>query len=807
MLKHYIKFAIRNFRSNRTIFAGSLATLCLGALCISLLFSYVWNELTMDDFHEKGDNIFMLMQRTSSESKWEGIEANLFFKFDYKDYPELENLVTIKKYPEGSLKLINDGTVFTSDGLVADSAFFQIFDFELKIGDSKVLAEPDAIVLTETFAKKIFVDTDPIGKEIKVVSNRESFYTVKGIVKSLPSNSSINFDFVLPPAKDGNQYNKQGTNFILTKGNFNETAFKNKIKEIGHVHNQFKDNITSIIPLKSLYFNEESVELNNLIKKHGDKKTINTLIVIMLVILIISALNFSNLWIINTNANVKHAAINMVNGADKKHIVFQKGVEVLLLLLLSTFIISITYQLVLPFFNNFVRVELAPPLPKIVLLNGAILALLIILASIYPIIAAFKISLINSLKNQTFLENQLLGRKFVAVMQYALTFILIISSMIVAKQLDLMLNKDLEFNTNNIIRTKLFHRVPVPHSRPNFTKEKWDAYQAKKEQQKNTLFYARDQLATHSSIQGFTQGKSPLEFFYTPWKKKGAQNDYSSQNLISVMMPNYIDFFDLEISEGRFFEEGRDASRAKQIVINEAAKKFWNIEDISTTYMLNKYWDEQDGYKIIGVVKDFNNEHLSKKPQPLIMVYMGDPDVDIDNDFFIQFKEGATKDGLNYVENLFKEINPNETFSYTFLSDDIAALYDKEKRLSTIYILFTIIALLISAIGLFTIALYDTQRRIKEIGVRKVNGATVPEILFMLNKDFMKWVLLAFIFACPIAYYAMNKWLENFAYKTSLSWWVFVLAGVFTLIIALLTVSWQSYKAATQNPTESLRDE
>src|SRR5690606_30284044 len=231
------------------------------------------------------------------------------------------------------------------------------------------------------------------------------------------------------------------------------------------------------------------------------------------------------------------------------------------------------------------------------------------------------------------------------------------------------------------------------------------------------------------------------------------------------------------------------------------------VEDISTTYMLNKYWDEQDGYQIIGVIKDFNNEHLSKKPQPLIMVYFGDPDIDIDNDFFIQFKEGTTTDGLNFVENLFKEINPNETFSYTFLSDDIAALYDKEKRLSTIYILFTIIALLISAIGLFTIALYDTQRRIKEIGVRKVNGATVPEILFMLNKDFMKWVLLAFIIACPIAYYAIHKWLENFAYKTSLSWWVFVLAGVFTLIIALLTVSWQSYKAATQNPTESLRDE
>ncbi|MGE5943528.1 MAG: ABC transporter permease [Flavobacteriales bacterium] len=634
MLKHYIKFAIRNFRSNKTIFAGSLATLCLGALCISLLFSYVYNEFTMDDFHEKGDNIYMLMQRTSSESKWEGIEANLFFNFDYKDYPELDNLVTIKKYPEGSLKLIHDGTVFTSEGLVADSTFFQIFDFKLKIGNKKVLAEPDAIVLTEKFAKKIFADTDPIGKEIKVVSNRESFYTVKGIVKSLSSNSSIDFDFILPTSKDGNQYSRSGSNFILVKESFKEDAFINKIKDIGHVHDQFKDNSTSIIPFKSLYFNEESVELKGIIEKYGDKKTINTLIVIMLVILIISALNFSNLWVINTNTNVKHAAINMVNGAEKKHIIFQKGVEVLLLLLLSACVISIIYRFVLPIFNSFTGVELSPPVWKIVLLNGIILALLVTLASIYPIAAAYRMSLINSLKNQTFLENQLIGRKFVAIIQYTLTLILIISSIVVARQLHLMLSKDLGFNTNNIIRAQLFHRVPRPQIDSDFTEEKWNDYQAEKERQKNTFYYVQNQLKMHSSIQGFTQGESPLKPSLMPWKKRGSQKEYSSQNLVTVVMPSYVDFFNLKMSEGRFFEEGRDESRAKQVVINEAAKKFWNITDISKALLLNKFWDDKDGYEIIGVVKDFNNEHLSKKPQPLIMVYFGNVDIDINNDFF-----------------------------------------------------------------------------------------------------------------------------------------------------------------------------
>src|SRR5690606_33731707 len=257
------------------------------------------------------------------------IDADMFFKFNYKEYPELESFVGIQKYPKGSLKLIHDGIVFTSEGLVADSTFFQIFNYELKIGSKNVLAEPDAIVLSEKFAKKIFNDENPIGKEIKVISSLESIYTVKAIVKNSSSNSSINFDFILPSSNIPNHYSRSGSNFILVKDGFKENAFIDKIKNIGHVHNSFKDNRTSIIPFNSLYFNEESVELIGLIEKHGDKKTINTLIVIMLVILIISALNFSNLWIINTNTNVKHAAINMVNGAEKKHIIFQKGVEVL----------------------------------------------------------------------------------------------------------------------------------------------------------------------------------------------------------------------------------------------------------------------------------------------------------------------------------------------------------------------------------------------------------------------------------------------------------------------------------------------
>ena len=201
------------------------------------------------------------------------------------------------------------------------------------------------------------------------------------------------------------------------------------------------------------------------------------------------------------------------------------------------------------------------------------------------------------------------------------------------------------------------------------------------------------------------------------------------------------------------------------------------------------------------------NKIMTDKKRKRCVILFDDAALTLTQDYMIEFQDGSVQSGLEVVKELNQKSNPGSTFSYSFISDEVSALYQKEKRLSTTYILFTIIALLISAIGLFTIALYDTQRRVKEIGVRKVNGASIIEILLMLNKDFIKWVGISFVIACPIAYYLMHSWLENFAYKTALSWWVFALAGGFTLVVSLITVSWQTYKAATQNPVESLRDE
>ena len=798
MLKHYLKYAIRNFRSNRLIFFGSIASVFLSALCISLLFIYVNNELSMNTFHKRANDIYMLTIQQSPESEIGIIEAKEFFGFDYKEYPGIENIATVKKYKKGEMQFQYDETILSPEGIVADSTFFEIFDFKLLTGDKNtILDAPDAIVLTERFARQLFGNVNPLEKVIKVTSRNEKYYTVKALTESTRPNSSITFDFIIPNHSDG--YSRSGGNFILVNNNFNKNDFTEKIKTLGHKHEQFKDSRMDIAAFDDVYFNGADKNLNGIFSKFGNRKSINILFVIMAIVFIITILNFSNLQIININSSIKNIGINKITGAGKKHIIYQKITELMILVLLSAVLITGAFFVVLPYFNKISGIMLVPEIWKIFALNFLILFFIVATAMIYPSFVFLRISVTNSLKNQIFSGKKLAGRNIVATVQFSLSLVLLIASIVVAKQLNLMLNKDLGFNSKNIIHAKFMHLEKLSNSR--------EEYDEQKEKREKKYQYIKNELASNSSIKSFSQGKPPINSsFSMPWKLMGGTKDFSSGNCLSVST-DYTNLLGLELVEGRFFEKDRDASRGNQIVINEAAKKFWGIEDISKARILNKYWslgaDGGKGYEIIGVIKDFNSEHLSVKPQPLYMVYFDDADAE----FLIQFEDGATQSGIQFVQKLFNKVNPGEPFEYSFLSDDIETMYQKEKKLSEIYILFTIIAYAISAIGLFAISLYDSRRRTKEIGVRKVNGAKVSEVMILLNRNFVKWVAIAFVIATPVAYYAMHKWLENFAYKTTLSWWIFALAGLLALGIALLTVSWQSWRAATRNPVEALRYE
>jgi len=794
MIRYYLKLAFRSFKSSKLLFFGSIITVFLGVLSISLLFSYVNNELSMNKFHRHEKDIYMMVIRDSPESQWEGIESSGFFQFNYKKYPELENLVGLKKYKEGESKFTFKNLSFSPEGIVADSSFFKVFDFRLKVGNEKtVLSDPDAVVFSEQFARKMFGNENPIGKTVKFSANVERNYTVKGILETLPSNSSITFDYILPSHSEF--YDIMGADFLLARKGFNKDAFIKKIENIGQKHSQFTTSKLSLIALNDVYFSENTSGFRSIFSRFGDHKSLYVIYFIIGILLVISVLNFANLQIIHVNTSVKKIGINRISGASGSHLFYQKITELLLIIGISSVLITIAYIVILPYFNKITGVELSPHFLSVFFINLAILVLLIVLALIYPTFLLSRIPITVSLKNQLSSGNKLIARQAIVTLQFTLSIILLIASIVVVKQLNLMLDKDLGFSSRNIIKTRLLRDT----ARGNPNKEEGKKFY---EEKKKDFQYLKNELSKQSQIETFSQGYSPLEPHTITWKLRDSNKDYTTQNML-VVGPTYQNLFKLKLTEGRFFDVEKDKSRENKVVINEAARKFLGIKDISTQRLLNNYWESVKGFEIIGVVKDFNYEHLSVKPQPLVMVYWED----FDANFLIKFREGSTKNGLQFVQSLFKNFNPNESFQYSFITDEISALYQKEKRLSHIYILFTLIALLISANGLFTVALYDTHKRTKEIGIRKVNGATVIQILVLLNKDFVKWVTIAFVIATPIVYYAMNKWLENFAYKTELSWWIFALAGLVALVIALLTVSWQSWRAATSNPVEALRNE
>lgn len=794
MIRYYLKQAFRSFRTARLLFSGSIITAFLGVLSISLLFSYVQNELSMNKFHHRGKDIYMAIIKASPESQWQAIENSLFFNFNYKEYPELENLVALKKFNEGEAKFTFGNTFFSPEGIVADSSFFKIFDFKLKVGNEKtVLSDPDAVLFSEQFAHKMFGNENPIGKTVKFSASIERSFTVKGIVKTLPSNSSITFDFILP--NHSADFSRSGADFLLTRKGFDKNAFIRKIETIGQKHPQFTTSKVSLVALNDVYFTENASGFRGIFSRFGDQKSLYVLYIIMGILFVISTLNFANLQIIHINTSVKNIGINKISGARGFHLFYQKIDEIFLMIGISSILITIAYIIILPYFNEITGVKLSPHLLSVLSINLVILVVLTVLAMIYPTFLLSRIPITLSLKSQLSSANKLIARQTIVTFQFTLSVILLIASIVIVKQLSLMLDKDLGFNSRNIVKTKLLNQMPMIIGNSENQRKLFE------EQQKNYQ-YLKNELGTHSFIENFSQGLSPLEPFPMPWKLDEGNKDYTTQNVL-VVNPSHQDIFNLKLTEGRFFETGKDKSREPKVVINEAAKKFWGINNLSQDRLQNKYWMNEKGYEILGVVKDFNYQHLSVTPQPLVMVYFED----VDANFLIKFKEGNTQSGIKFVQHLFSEINPGETFSYSFISDEILNQYQKEKQLSKIYIIFTLIALLISANGLFTIALYDTHNRTKEIGIRKVNGARISEVIILLNRDFVKGVAVAFVIATPIAWYAMSKWLENFAYKTELSWWIFALAGLLALGIALLTVSFQSWKAATRNPVEALRYE
>ena len=801
MIINQIKQTLKGLRATRLFSIINIIGLALGITCTFLLAKYVLFETSTDKFHENYYRLYFSTVYPTLQSNPTLLSPKQFFYADYSKYPEVEKSTMAFFNP--NMEIDYNDHKYLIKSIAIDTMFSSLFDFTMIKGNLKtIMKEPRSIALSEEFANQIFGDKDPIGEQI--FFNRNAF-TVKGILKKPLKNCSMEFDAVFPLIV--NETDGGGCDFIVLREGADINTLNMQLAEIGRSHPQFPESKVSFKPYSSFYFSDEFQMYGFF--KFGNKSSLYVLGIIACLILVISVFNFINIYNVTLVKRGKELGIKKVLGAGRLSITFGFVREVFLLTSSAAIISILLLLLFMPVFRIFSEKEINFSFKSDTLILVAMILVVTLFASFFP---ALKYSLINPVKSiKEFMsgKNSALVRKVLMSVQYIVTIALIIVSMFFIKQLNFMLDKELGFKTENIIKVRFFERLSP--SKWRFTaQEQEEAQRVMKEyeeliniQQKNQQ-YVLNEIEKNPYLQNLCYGDDPVTTYSAPWRNQTGDQDYQTIAGISIT-PNFEDLYGMEVVEGRFFNREMDKDRQQKVVINESAMKFFGMESLDDAYLLNRYWGaEEDPFKVIGVVKDFNFQHLSNKVQPLVMTFFDDKE---ETYFMMHITEGKEAESIAFLKNLFEEVNPTKDFSYEFVDDHVQSLYQEDKKIAGVYTLFAIVAIIISSLGLFSFSVFDVEQRFKEIGIRKVNGAKEIEVVHLLTQNFITVIVISLLIACPVAWFAIQKYLENFAYKTAISGWLFLVAAIITFLIAYITLIWQSWKAATKNPVEALRYE
>jgi len=706
---------------------------------------------------------------------------------------------------------------------VTDSTFFSVFklDFIDKRGENP-LTDLYSSVISESAALSLFGTKDAVGKWFKVCQGWR--FCVTGVYKDLPSNIHIPFDMLLTMktynhyfqnwddatgteiVKNPNAYKinqtitswKWGYNgyytYILTQPRVNPRIIESEIKKIAPQYTEsiIKNDGKAEFFLQSVASIHLNSNLEYEIRPNGDRKSVLALVFISFTILIIAWINFVNLNLVRAVGHSTSVGLRKMAGATKKQLVSYFLVEALITNFASIFIGICLVLLLKDWFSSFIGT------PLLFVFTGKLLPVLIsvilsgiFISGLYPALylSSFNpTALFKGLQNSG--SRSLNLRKMLVVTQFAASIFLISGVFIVKRQVDYMKSRDLGVN---IDRTLVTYSPPTMIGRPQRI-NKIDSYKSMIRKTSGV-----GSVATSSII----PGKEIL------WTRQDIRKVDDLPNTMKTYAYAYVDYdfiktFDLEILSGRNFTE-REKEKSKYVIINEMAMHqlgFLTAEGALHSFVMV----EKDPYEIVGVVRNYHHESLKKEIKPIVFFYGYKWMADIGY-YSIKINSSDIKSTVSQIETIWKETYPEDRFSYFFLDDAFDAQYKSDQSFGRVFALFTLLAIIIANIGLFGLAVYTSRQRIKEIGVRRVNGAPVWRIILLLNSNIVQWVGIAFVAAVPISAYVMSKWLENFAYRTELSWWIFLMAGFLALVVAILTVSWQSWKAATRNPVEALRYE
>lgn len=786
MIHLLFKLSFRQMRKKQLITLISLITLIVGVLSFQLTFSWVQNEQSMDDFHSKKDRIHIGATRLSPESNLIAFSLSGIFRIDYTNYPEIEESIFIHTYMPGEIHFNTGGVSHTGKGLITDSTFLEVFDFDIKNGSPDALYNPTNILITEDYSKKVFGDDDPIGKFVKVSCDQEGVYQIAGILENIPSNSSLTFDFLVP-RHSKNFWRRAPQDIILLNEGVELATINEKFKLIGEQSERFPNSEAFLFPFQNVY--KDKPFNISLFAKYGNAANLKTVTLISWALLLIMVICYTNLQTSVQLSEMDKVKLKHVIGAAKGHLITEWLVRGFLYFLIAGGLSIILYFAFFDTIVDFIGLELdMQPVKDTLVILSAILISVTLSATIAST-NVFKSLRDLDVRKEKSIHAIGQPRKILAIIQYSITIMLLIGSAIVTLQLRYLLDKELGINQSEIVSVRFFDVIP-------------DARQDSVKRSKviRNHDYIIDRLSTHPDIISVSKGRMPLNFAYDlPFKLSSSTDDYIPVKTLNTD-PGFASIFGLALIEGRTFNknEGNDD---QTVVINEAAKKFFKIDNIEDAILVHKVDDRP--HKVVGVVEDFHFEHLSQEIKPLILTNF----TRLDNDIIVRYKNGTDKETLEFLEGLFREVNPEGIFTANFFEDKVAEQYGKEEKVGRIYSIFGAIAILLSSVTLFSFVYHETNRRTKEVGVRKVNGATQNDIFKLFGYSFMRSIVLALVLSIPIGWYVMELWLSNFSNRINQEFWMYVVVGLMVLVWALIAIVWHTTKVARINPVESLRYE
>lgn len=779
----------RNIRKNGIFSVINITGLSLGIAVVVLILFWIVDELNFDKSHKNLDQIYTVYEH-QEYSEGQELHTNCTpFPLGQelvKNYPEIENATTYVNIWD---QLIKYGEKEYKQGpiICADNNFLKIFTFNIIEGDPNTLLSSDKMIITKEMAQLFFGNESALGKIITI--NGQVSYTVGAVVANQKANTTLNFkalipnDFMKSWDVDLTQWgnNWPSTNILLAKG-VDSKVLDSKIINI--CKNKGQENTTlHLFPYKNEHLYSYSGKSNRI-------QYIYQFLGIALIIILIASINFINLSISKAEQRRPEVGVRKALGANRINITRQflteKGLMILISILLSILLIILFLPLFRSISDKKIIIEQLLNKNMIIMLM-TILLIVLGLSVVYPSMYLSSLNPVLALKKSSVYKKRRINiRSMLVVVQFVLAIVLISSSIIVTKQIKYINNYDLGYNHSNLIYLEL----------NGDSRNKYEAI--------------KEELAGITGIESFTcSDKLPFWGGNSSWGHNWEGKDPENKVLICTMRidNNYLKTMGIKLSEGNDFPNSYekvltnvDSALTYQVILNKEAIKRMNMKDpIGKTF---RAWNYYKG-TIIGVTEDFHYESLHSGVEPMLLLPMSE------NPGYITARINSTNfsQTIDKIKSSWARLLPQYTCEIGFFDNRLATLYESEVKISGLFKYFSFVAIFISSIGLFGLSLFIIERRRKEVGVRKVNGAKTMEVMVLLDKDFAKWVIISIVIATPIAWIIMHRWLENFACKTGLSWWIFAIAGLLALAIALLTVSWQSWRAATRNPVEALRYE